>query len=173
MRLKKILIADPRPLSREGLKSVLGVRDYSIVFSDAGNDQEFVNASRHCKAFDLILVHADFLLLGKNGLIASYLYKNDNPTMVICDAVSEELDIKLKFFNISGVIKNSDAIETIERNVFGVLAGQDRSGYFSQQVYQTLKEVRTEESTYHDIPDSGHSFSKAKLAYLTDRQNVV
>lgn len=173
MRLKKILIADPRPCSREGLKSVLGMKDYSIIFSDAGNDQEFIRATQHCKVFDLILVHADFLLPGKHGLITSYLYKTDNLVMLICDEVTDDMDVKLKFFNIAGVIKNTDPIEKIETNVLDIMALQGLTGYFSQPCYREIKESYADEKALNEASGVEQPFSKGNLAYLTKRQDVV
>lgn len=173
MRLKKILITDPRPFSREGLKSVLGLRDCSIVFFDAGNEHEFVRAVQHCKAFDLILVHADFLSVGNNGLITSYLYKNDNPIVVICNEITPDLDVKLNFFEISGVIRNTESIPEIEKKVFSILSRRGEPNLFSQQVCREIRDPYTDKFSAKKASDTGYSFIKDKLGYLTDRQNVV
>ncbi|WP_299202719.1 response regulator transcription factor [uncultured Amphritea sp.] len=173
MQLKTILIIDPRPLLREGLKSVLRQRDYAIGFSDAGNECEFVKTARHCKTFDLIIVHESILLTANHGMITSYLYKTDNPIIVICDEVSEKLDIKLKFLNISGIIKNGEPVEEIVSRVFAFLTRRSQSERFSYQAYHETEKSKTAGDLVKQIPMTNTFFTKDKLEYLTDRQRDV
>ena len=173
MRLKKILIIDPRPLLREGLKSVLRQTDHAIGFIDAGNECEFVKAARYSKAFDLILVHESILLTANHGMITAYLYKTDSPIIVICEEISEKLDIKLKFLNVSGVIKNSEPVETIVTRVFDFLSRRNQSDCLSYpHCYETEKTNVADYLAQH-IPVANTLFTQDKLEYLTERQRDV
>jgi len=173
MRLKKILIIDPRPLFREGLKSVIRQRDHTIGFTDAGNECEFVTAARYSGAFDLILVHESILLTMNHGMITSFLYKTDNPIIVICDEVSEKLDIKLKFLNVSGVIKNSESVGTIVTRVFDFLARRDHPDCFSYSRCHETEKINVADYLAKHIPATNALFTQDKLEYLTDRQRDV
>jgi len=173
MWLKKMLIIDPRPLLREGLKSVLRERDTAIVFSDAGSENEFISITRHCPSYDLIIVHESILLTANHGMITSYLYKTDIPIVVICDDVSEKLDIKLKFLSVSAVIKNSEPVERIVSKIFDYLMRRCRSESFSSMAYDETVSSKTADDLVKPVPVANTLFTKDKLEYLTDRQRDV
>lgn len=167
MRRKQILIIDARPLCREGLKSVLNLTLDAIDFTDAGSDYAFVQGLRQQKEFDLILVHESFLSIGDHGLILSHLYKTQNPIAVICDQVSEKLQVKLKFFNISGVIQQTEPVDIIAKRIADLLTGVD-SGLNRSR---SISPYPTGFSAPHlPLEDVG---VKTKLDYLTGRQRDV
>lgn len=173
MRFKKILIVDPRPLLREGLKSALGLSDYSIKFSDAGNDYEFLVATGHCRDFDLILIHESFLLIGTYGLITAYLYKTNKPIVVIRDEASEELDITLKFFNISEVIESNQSLDTIAYKMRDLLTRKSQPDWFSCQRKPNLGSINIANNSAKQASANGSSITKDKLEHLTGRQRDV
>lgn len=172
MRLKKILIADPNPLVREGVKSILAIRDYSIIFFEAGTESEFIRATRNSSEFDLIIVQAALLSVGRNGLISSFLYKTSDPIMVLCDELTPELDLKIRFFEVTGVVNSTDTVPEIEQRFFDLLLRKNGSHY-SAESYQ----AKTDRSPASEMPQKelrkGYQFKRPKLDYLTDKQGVV
>ena len=172
MRLKKILIADSNPLVREGLKSILATRDYSIIFFEAGTEDEFIRATRNSSEFDLIIVQSSLLSVGRNGLISSFLYKTSDPIMILCDELTPDLDLKIRFFDVIGVVNSTDTLPDIEQQIIDLLLRKNGS-HCSAESYR----AKTAHYPASERPQKewrkGDKFRSPKLDYLTDKQGVV
>ena len=123
MRFKKIMLADPNALAREGLKHLLGRRDNSLIFVDVANDDDFIRAgySHHYNAFSLIIVHASLLAVGQNPDLTAYLYKTGTRIILLCDQLTPALDAKIKCFGIQATLSCQDSISRLEQTILGLL----------------------------------------------------
>ncbi|SIP95834.1 helix-turn-helix domain-containing protein [Marinobacterium stanieri] len=124
MRFKKIMLADPNTLSREGLKRLLGSRDPSFIFVEAADDDDFDSAAHSHNGFDLIIVHASLLAVGQSPDLTAYLYKTRTSIVLICDELSPALDAKIKCFDIKAAISCQDPMGQIEQRILDVLEQQ-------------------------------------------------
>jgi len=83
----RVLLADDHPLFRDGIASLLAVRDY-IVVGQAGNGAEAVKMAAELQP-DLILM--DIRMPGINGLSATRIIKAESPDLrIVILTVSEE-----------------------------------------------------------------------------------
>lgn len=83
----RVLLADDHPLFRDGISSLLAVRDYEVV-GQAGNGAEAVKLADKLRP-DLILM--DIRMPGLNGLAATRLIKASHPDLrIVILTVSEE-----------------------------------------------------------------------------------
>ncbi|WP_432470441.1 LuxR C-terminal-related transcriptional regulator [Amphritea sp. HPY] len=172
MRLKKILLANSNPLVREGVKSILATRDYSIVFFEAGTEDEFIKATRNSSEFDLIIVQSSLLSVGRNGLISSFLYKTSDPIMVLCEELTPDLDLKIRFFDVIGVVKSTDAVAEIEQRIFDLLLRKNGS-HCSAESYRAKTDYYPASERPQKELRKGYQFKSPRLDYLTDKQGVV
>jgi len=172
MRLKKILLADSNPLVREGVKSILATRDYSMIFFEAGTEDEFIRATQNSSEFDLIIVQANLLSVGRNGLISSFLYKTSDPIMVLCDELTPDLDLKIRFFDVIGVVNSADTVPEIELRIFDLLLRKNGSHCRAESYMKKADHYPASERPSKELR-KGYQFNRPKLDYLTDKQGVV
>lgn len=87
----RVLLADDHPLFRDGIASLLAVKDYQVV-GQAGNGAEAVKMANELRP-DLILM--DIRMPGLNGLAATRLIKTSLPAMriVILTVSDEDADL--------------------------------------------------------------------------------
>ncbi|WP_286238081.1 helix-turn-helix domain-containing protein [Neptuniibacter halophilus] len=161
MRFKKVLLADPSGLSREGLKSILGGLDLSLVFSEAANEEQFAKAIRQRQCFDLILVHESLLSVGECPQVTSYLYSTSSPILILCGELTPGLNLKIKCFGAEGVIRCNDPLRQIEARLFTALAPDGIAGV------ESLSGV--DMSDAQDLK----SGAQTRMEYLTDKQSAV
>jgi DNA-binding NarL/FixJ family response regulator len=118
-----VLLADDHPLFRDGIASLLTVRDYAIV-GQAGSGAEAVRMAGELQP-DLILM--DIRMPGINGLAATRIIKAKNPDVrIVILTVSEE---------------DADLFEAIKSGAAGYL----QKSLDSQQFFALLEAVMSGE----------------------------
>lgn len=171
MRFKKIMLADPNALAREGLKRVLGSRDNALIFIEAADDDDFASSAQSHNGFDLIIVHANLLAVGQSPNLTAYLYKTRTSIILICDELSPALDAKIKCFDIKAAISCQEPMGLIEQRILDVLEQEA----YAESLLDSLSLSSACSGTatvYPSVPAQRETLHN-RLESLTARQKVV
>ncbi len=171
MRFKKIMLADPNALAREGLKRILGGYDSALMFVDVANDDLFGSTDYSPDAFDLILVHASMLAVGQSPNLNAYLYKTKTSIILLCDELTPALDAKIKCFDIKAVLNCQGAIGQLEAKIQDILEQEAFAELLLERL--SLTSAATGHTRiYSSLPAQQVSLYH-RLESLTAKQKVV
>lgn len=123
---KTILIADPSPLYRFGIRQLFPDYQRRARIYEAANNTAVLELARQAERLDLIVLDAALLTADKHFLLRSILADRRVPVVLLCNTHSVEMVSQAHGLGITHVIEKTMPISDIQDTIQEILAGRWR-----------------------------------------------